>query len=642
MLDLIRTNAQSFGVKMAFGLIILVFVFWGVGSFTDSSPVNLVAKVNGEAITAQQFELAYHNAEESLMRSNPGLTREMLNAQKKELGRQVLQNLVQQSLIRQEADRLGFAVSPMELRRAVEQMPVFQDDQGKFDAQAYVRVLEAQHLSPAQFEKDLSDQILREKFLGVLNASAWVAPAEARNRHDFLRERRAVDYIFVPAADFTKDITIPDTQIDKYYEEHRQDFAVPAKVDIDYILVGAENLIKPESISEADARKWYEDHKSRFNVVEAVKAAHILVPLAEKATPEEEKKAFETMAAIQEEIKSGKAFSAVADAHNGPNAAGPGGELGWVERGQTVAPFEEAAFALSAGQLSGPVRSQFGLHLIKVEKKRAAGVKVFEDVQAEARKILAQELGSEKLHETLDSLISDNIEGKPLAESAARFGLEAKQSGLLSQTELVEKLGLSQSSAKSLMEAGDTIPVDTALECGDDYMIVRVNKAEPASTLPLNAARTDIVKLLTEKQALEAAMDKATLIRKELKDGPLPEGSIKKWHIKSIASVERGGALPDFAPDAALSEAIFAAKPASWLPVAYSEVNSAQGQGALLCRVSSVLPPDVAEWDMVSELMLRAVTAERVEGLGLLFLQELFSRAKVEVLNAEQVDRINM
>ncbi|MDO5483361.1 MAG: SurA N-terminal domain-containing protein [Desulfovibrionaceae bacterium] len=642
MLDSIRSNAQSFGVKLAFGLIILVFVFWGVGSFTDTSSGSLVARVNGEPISARQFEQAYHNAEESLLRGNPGLTREMLNAQKSELGRQVLQSLVQQSLIRQEAARLGFAVTPLELRKAVEQIPAFQNAQGKFDAQAYVRVLEAQRMSPAQFEKEVSDQLLREKLFAVVSASAWVAPDEARIRHEFLRERRAVEYIFVPAAEFSNGITVSDADISKYYEENKTQFAVPARVDIEYIQVQPETLVKAESISEADARTWYAANKARFAVAEAVKAAHILVPLAENASPEDEKKAREAINAIQGELKAGKDFAAVADAHNGPNAAGPGGALGWVERGQTVAPFEEAAFALAPGRLSEPVRSQFGLHLIRVEDRRAASTKSFEEVQSEARAALAQEQGTERLQDVLDSLIADNIEGKPLADSAARYGLEAKQSGLHSRDELIQRLGLTQAGADSLMEAGDKMPVDTALECGDGYMIVRVSKAEPATTLSLDAARADIVKRLTAEQALKAALEKASTIRKELKDGPLPEGSIAKWRIKSVPAVERGGALPDFAPDAPLGAAIFAARPETWLPVAYAVVNSAQGQGALLCRVASILPPNDAEWDMVGEMMLRAVTAERSEGLTRLFLQDLFSKAKVEVLNAGQVDRVNM
>jgi len=642
MLDSIRSNAQSFGVKLAFGLIILVFVFWGVGSFTDSSPANIVAKVNGEPILAQQFEMAYQNAEESLLRSTPGLTREMLNEQKKTLGREVLQSLIQQSLLRQEAARLGFSVSPMELRQAVEQIKAFQNDQGKFDAQAYKRVLEAQRMTPAQFEKDMSEQILREKLFTAVSAPAWVAPDEARKLYNFLRERRAVDYIFVPAADFRSEAAIPEAEVNKYYEEHRQSFAVPQRADISYILVQPEKLVKTESISVAEARRWYEDNKKRFTVNEAVKASHILVPLVENASPEEEKKARERIAAIQKELNSGKSFAAVADAHNDPNAAGSGGELGWIERGKTVKPFEDTAFSLQAGQISEPVRSIFGFHLIKIDDKRANGIRAFEDVQSEVRTAMAEEMGNEKLQDVLDTLIADNILGKPLSESAAAHGLEARQSGLLTQDELVQKLGLKPDGAAALMEAGDKMPVDTALECTDGYMIVRVSSVKPASTRPLEDVRADIISRLSSDRALKSAMEKADTIRKELQDGPLPEGSIAKWGIRSVPSVERGGILADFEPENSLNRAIFTAKPATWLPVAYA-VNSAKtGEGALLCRIASVLPADDEQWKSFEEILNNAARTERAEGLSRLFMQELFSRAKVEVLNMAQVERVNM
>ena len=131
MLDYIRSNAQSFGVKVAFGVIILVFVFWGVGSFNDRNSANVVAIVNGDPILVQQFEQAYRNAEESILRNNPGVTREQLKEQ--HLGRQVLRDLIQQTLLAQEAARAGVSVTPLELRQAVGRIKSFQDAQGRFD-----------------------------------------------------------------------------------------------------------------------------------------------------------------------------------------------------------------------------------------------------------------------------------------------------------------------------------------------------------------------------------------------------------------------------------------------------------------------------------------------------------------------------
>ena len=174
-------------------------------------------------------------------------------------------------------------------------------------------------------------------------------------------------------------------------------------------------------MSAEAALKWYEANKQRFRQPEQVKVAHILVPLAENAPEAAVKQAMEKAARIRSEAEKGD-FAAVANANNGPNAAGPGGELGWIQRGQTVKPFEDAAWALQPGQISEPVRSQFGLHIIKMEERKDASVQPFAEVEAEVRATLAKQEGVEKVNDVLDSLIGDNINNRPLQESAASAG----------------------------------------------------------------------------------------------------------------------------------------------------------------------------------------------------------------------------
>lgn len=640
MLEYIRSNAQSFGVKLVFGVIILVFVFWGVGSFSDKGGRNLAATVNGEPITARDFEMAYRNAEESLLRNNPGLTREQLKAQ--QLGRQVLRDLVTQSLLRQEAARMGISVSPLELRLAVGQIKAFQNDKGDFDPAAYKRVLQAQRLSPADFEQETSADLLRRKLFALVTAGAWTDPADARQRYNFLRQKRTVDYIFLPASNFMDKVKPTDAQAQAYYEAHKAAFAVPAKVKAAYIRVRPQDLVNPENIDAAAARRWYDANSARFTQEEQVKAAHILVPLAEDAPQAEVRKAQETAASIEKELAAGKSFAAVADAHNGPNAAGPGGELGWLKRGATVKPFEDAAFALAPGQVSAPVRSPFGLHIIKVEEKKPGGVTPFEKALPDVRRFMAAEQGADKLHDVLDSLIEDNILGKPLAASARRFGLTAEETDLAAATELEKTLGVKPDAAQTLVNMPAGAPLDTALEAGDAYVVARVLAAEPAATESFDKVKDKIFAALTEEQALAAALQAAAERRKELRDGPLNPTFKQGLGARTPAPLERGGALEGFAPEPALAEAVFSAPVDAWLPTAYAVQNLKEGKGALLAHVAAVLPPDVKEWETVKDIMQSAVTRERGEGLFEVFMQRLLVNAKIEVNNPDLVDRKNM
>ena len=198
MLDYFRSNAQSFGVKCIFGLIILVFIGWGVGSFTDRSAGNVVATVNGEPITVNEFERAYQQAESEAVTRNPSLTREQLAASG--LGENVLRDLVQQLLLQQTAVRLGLDATPLEMRQLAEGIPAFQNEQGRFDPARYEQVLNSRRMGMAEFERDLANQIRRDKILSILQDAAWTDPAAAKRHYDYLRQKRQVSCLFLPAS----------------------------------------------------------------------------------------------------------------------------------------------------------------------------------------------------------------------------------------------------------------------------------------------------------------------------------------------------------------------------------------------------------------------------------------------------------
>lgn len=639
MLDYIRNSAQSFGVKVAFGIIILVFVFWGIGNFNDRDYSNVVAVVNGEPIVATEFERAYHNAEEYILRQNPSMTREQLV--KDHLGRQVLRDMIQLALIGQEARRAGISVTPGELRAAVAQNRVFQDENGKFDPDAYQRVLAAQRISPARFEHDLDQQLTRDKIFGLVTASVWVDPDEARHRYDFLRERREVDYRFFPASAFTKQVEVTEKEARNWYDSHQSEFAIPPMVDVAYIDIRPEALVKPESINEEAARLWYEANQSRFETPEQVRAAHILVEVSPDASEADQKKANDAIAKAKADLASGKSFAEIANTINSENAADRNGELGWIKRGQTVPEFEEAAFALPPGEVSGPVRTPFGLHIIKVLEKKDAGVPPFKDVEAEARKALAAEEGADKIHDVLDNLIEDNILQKNLPESAAKYGLKAEESGLLDKKGLMDRLGVTAEGADALLATPSGSPLDTALEAGEKYIVARVIKSEPAGTKPFEEIKEGLINDLKAEKAESRALAEATTALEKAKTAAFNEAEAKRLELKTAPDVERGGTFADFEPDPALNQAIFSTKPGEWLAKAW-QVRGPEGQGAIMARVAKTVPAPAGEFDSVADIMANAVKQERMDAVYGLMLQNLANGAKVEITNPGLVDRANM
>lgn len=628
MLDYFRSNAQSFGVKCIFGLIILVFIGWGVGSFTDRSAGNVVATVNGEPITINDFERAYQMAESEALTRNPSMTREQLVASG--LGENVLRDMIQQILLQQAAVRMGLDATPLEMRREVEGIPAFQDKQGRFDPARYEEVLNNRRMGIAAFEQSLANQIRRDKILTILQDAAWTDPAAAKRHYDYLRQKRQVSCLFLPASDAVVEAP-SDKEIQEAYEARKQSLAIPRKVAVEFVRVSPEKLVSAASISDDEVRRWYDEHPRSFATPEQVKAAHILVPLAPDADEAAVKKAEETMAAIRKELDGGKSFAAVADAHNGPQAAGPGGELGWVERDKLVKPFADAAFALEPGKISDVVRSQFGLHLIKVEDRKAASREPLDAVKDKIRADIARERGGTRLNEALDGLLEAAILGTPLDKAAANFNLAAEKTEPLTQAALAQALGMDVAAVAPLMSLAAGMPLDTPLAAGDGYLVCRVVAVEEARTPELAAVRDTLEKTLRNEAALQAVMKKAAEQRATL------EKNAQGVKLTG-ATMDRGGALPGYAPSAAVSDAVFAAEAGQWIPPVAAD-SETRGQGALLCRVDKTLEPDAAEWNSMQNIMQQIATGQRAQAVFSIFMRDLFKTADIEVLNPAVVTR---
>ncbi len=622
MLDFIRSNTQSLGVKLIFGLIIVVFVFWGVGSLTDSSSGNVVAVVNGDGISIRDYEQAYQDALEAIQRQNPQITREQLAAEN--LRQRVLNTLIMQKLLEQEAARTGIAISPLEMRQAMENVQAFQNSEGKFDPELFKRLVENQHRSVAVFERKLASDMLNQKLERLVDAGVWNNEAESRAYYDYLRQKRTLTYVFLPASRFAASVTPAETVIAAYYEAHKPEFTRPARAAVEYVAISPTLLVTPQSISEADAQAQYERNLSRYASPEQVRVSHILVPLREDAPADAVKQAEEKVAAIRQELAAGMPFAEVANAHNGPNAAGPGGELGWIQHGQTVPPFDAAAFAMEPGTISNPVRTTFGLHLILVHEKKAAGPLPFAEVEKSIRDDMARQRGLEQLNDALDSLIEDNIlNKKPLADSAKRFGLRVGSTDLLTADALQKELGISADSARALLSAGSGNSVDTALEAGDHYLVARVSKAEAQRVPDLAEVRETIREKLVADGALKAALAAAAGEIKSAREGSAPQG-------EKQGDLGRDGLLADFTADTSLAKAVFAAPLEQWLPQAFSLTSETEGVGAFICRVDKVVEADSAEWDSMKQTFDGLMRSRRSSELFALFLGNLQRKAEIK------------
>lgn len=631
MLDGIRANAQSWGVKLAFGIIIVVFVFWGIGSYTG--PKGLVASVNGKNITEVEFQRAYAMMEDNLRRSIPNLTPEMLKSF--QLEQRVLQTLMQEKLIEDEAERAGLTISAYELRAVLEQLPYFQKD-GKFDAEVYKDVLSKNRLTPRQFESDQAKAMLPAKLQRLVTAGAYVDPSAVKAIFDYAAERRRVDYILFPASAHMDKAAPTEEEVASTYEAQSANFTVPPSMNVEFVRLDPAAMGDPSSITEEELRAAYDERISRYTEEEKIHARHILIRVAADALEADVKKAEEEIKALEARIRGGEDFAEVARSGQ-DGTASQGGDLGWFTAAQMVPEFSKAAFALKDGEVSAPVRTQFGFHLIKKEGHQDAVTHSFDEVKDSLRTDLATEAASRGLEEKADLVLAQALAGKSMeeaAKAASVAAVKAESTGLVSAEELGQKLGIRDADVQSLLAASAGTVLDSAVPSGNGLLVIKVTESKPQSVQPLEEVRPLIVEFLTKQKATELAMEEARKAKASFQNGKPGDG----MEIKTTEPFGRDGNIADLIADPALAQAAFAVPEVSdaWLNEPYRVQD-----GAVLARLSAIEPPSEEEWKAAEQDMEARLIADRANMMYQTYLTQLGAQAEVKMYNSPLLSTSN-
>jgi len=391
MLDTLRANSRSVLTYVLFGIIIVVFVVsFGPGSrgCTDTGVLEAAyaAKVNGVTITAADFQQHYGQVFRSYQqRAGQAFTRELAD----QLGlRSVAMNqLVERELVIEEARRRGVRVGDDDLNRAVKEIPAFQTD-GRFDYELYTRAVAGAYGSPGNFEERLRSDLAYQKMLALLRETVNVAPDEVREAWLAESDRASLVAVRFPLAAARSEVKVTDAEVKAFLA------ANGPRVD-----------------------QFYKDNPARFEKKKRVRARHILVRVSEKAAAAEDAAARGRIEALAERARKGEDFAKLAaEASEDPGSKDRGGELGFFGEGTMAKPFEDAAFALQPGQISGPVRTRFGWHLVQVEEVQPPQSTPLEAARPEiARELAETEAAKALLRKKAEAALAAARAGKPLA-----------------------------------------------------------------------------------------------------------------------------------------------------------------------------------------------------------------------------------
>ncbi len=519
MLQSIRDKTSGWIAYLVIGLISIPFALWGINSYLGGGEQKPAAIVDGVEITPQQLDFAYGRYRERLA-SMFGGNLPAAFADENTLKEQVLNQLIEEQVLTAYINDKGFRVGDGNLFENIRSMSVFQQD-GKFNKEQYRNQLASQGYQPSQFEGELRRSLEMQQLSQALKSTAFVTPAQRELYNQINNQQRKLRVISIenkPEA-----ITVSDQEVEEYYKSQSALFMNPAKVKVDFIEISVDSLKNSIDVSEDEILARYDSSREQLTTPETRAASHILLTVksdADQAQQDEVKKKIEELKA---RIDQGEDFATLArQSSQDPGSAADGGDLGEVEKGMMVKPFETTLFAMNEGEVSEPVKTQFGWHLIKLKKISGGQTKTFDEAHDQIKQEIATEKAESQVYDLAESLSNTAYEQPDSLQPAAdQLGLKIHTTEWFTRSAGTgfaenEKVRQAAFSEEVLQQKRNS----ETIELGDSRVaVIHLNEYKEAEQRPLSEVYAQIMQDLKVKKGRELAQQKGKELLQEIKQG---------------------------------------------------------------------------------------------------------------------------
>ena len=554
MLRLMREQAGSWLIKVLLGAIVIVFVFWGVGSFR-SQRGDRVATVNGDPITLDEYRKTFDNLIDQLRRRfGNSLDEDMIkNLQVK---KQAVNQLINNTLLLQEAERLKIRVSNTELATAISEIGAFQRA-GRFDKQLYTSVLDRLRMSPEEFEVTQRNAMMIEKLSAIVTGGVKISDQEAMEWFNWANASVNIDFVlFDPEA--YKDINPSLEETKTFFEDHKEKYKTEAMVKVRYLYFNPDTYASKVTISDEELQEYYNENREAFKIPKTVEARHILFRVDENASPEAVKKIQEHALDILKLAKEGKDFAELAKQYSEGPTRDSGGYLGTFKKEDMVQPFADMAFSLKAGEIGELVRTQFGWHIVKVEKINKASVLSFDEAKGQLKKKLTQERVKNLAYDAAEAVADASFKEDDLLKLAKEKNLKVLTTDFFSRKG-PEKGTSDPSKFASIAFNLAVGEISDIQEFENGYYLLQLMDKLPPK-IPEFAQVKETVRAdwIQEKQEEKAKAD-ADAFLAALKSGKSMDAESKQLNLKptSTGFFKRSDSIPKIGPEREIAEAAF-------------------------------------------------------------------------------------
>jgi peptidyl-prolyl cis-trans isomerase D len=573
MLDFMRKHAGTWMIKALLFAIVVVFIFWGVGSWT-SREQGVVATVNDESISQEAYRNSYNRLLDQVRQSlGTHLNDELLKSLN--LPERALDQLIDRALLKQAAARMKLEVSDAQVNQAIQGIPAFQQG-GVFSLRRYDAFLLQQRLTKATFEEDIRQSLLFQQLERLITGSVKVSDTEAEEFYKWNNSTVKVELVAIDAERY-KNVAASKEDIAQFFERRKESYRTEPEIQARYIRFNPDAYAGKVTLSDPEVRDYYDTNPERFVIPKTVEARHILIRLPADAAPEAVDKARAKIQDVLKMAREGKDFAALAQQYSEDEGTrSQGGALGAFPREAMVQPFADTAFALEAGQISEPVRTRFGLHVIKVEKVNEGRTRSFEEAQAEIRSQLTRERARVLAYDDADAAYDAAGAANDLAAAATARKLDVHTTGFFTRSGAVKGVAQGEQFAQVAFQLAPG-EISEIQDFGDGYYLVQVAESRPSRIPELSAVEASVKRDLVKEKQNEMARRDAQALLADVKGGVGLEQAAKKLGLSRRTSgyFKRNEPIADFGNEPEVNRAAFELSERQPLPA--EPVQTAKG-----------------------------------------------------------------
>jgi peptidyl-prolyl cis-trans isomerase D len=465
-----REHATSWLIKVFLFAIVIVFIFWGGGSYMEKK-ASRIAVVNGSYIGMLEYQDMYRNLVDQMRRQFGGQFSSEL-AETLNLKGQALDQLINRRLILAEAGTLKFDVSREELQNAIVSYPAFQTN-GRFDPLRYQQALRYARLTPQEFEVSQREDILINKVQRFITRGTKVLESEMLSFFHHTRDRVNLAYVQIDPQDFKNQVKVDEEAVRDYFDKHRENYRLADKRNILYVRFVPRDYVAEVKVTDQEIEEFYQLRQENYREPKKVRARHILFRISEKAKTAEIQETLDKAKEVLELARKGDNFAELARKYSEDSTAAKGGDLGYFKSGDMVKPFADSAFSLQKGEISDLVRTRFGIHIIKVEDIKEESVQPLAQVKGAVLKSLQEDRSREIALQRAESFIDRSRALDDLQKAAAEEGLEVKESGLFAAAEPIPQLGR-HPEINEIIFSLRLKEISSVLGVGDDQVVAQL------------------------------------------------------------------------------------------------------------------------------------------------------------------------